>query len=136
MKNVISFILTVATFVGAWKFFPERIIASSYGDCVLAAVVFYLVTFLIGVVIVVGSAVLLKLADITMTDGRLIAYLICIILVGFACIPISLWVMTKFVNYQIVGTAAYLIMWFVLGIFTANGSNNEKNKNKTNKCYY
>ena len=138
MKDVVGFILTAAAFAGAWKFFPEHIIASSYGDCILAAVVFCSAAFLMGLVVVVSSFFLLKLTKVVVTSKRLIAYMICmifIIIMGFACIPVSLWVVTKFVNYQIVGTAAYIIMWFVLGMFTINSSYNLEKKTNS-KCYY
>ena len=123
MKHIINFLLTLVVFIGAWKLFPEYITANSYGDCVLATIVFFISGTIISWFCVFSMLLMLKFPNIGM-----VAIFIACIVICFACVPLGILAATHFTNYAIVGKLTFILFWFVLGLLTVRfNSKNERN---------
>ena len=126
-ENTIKFFLTVIVFIEAWKLFPKNIKATSYGDCVLAAIVFTVACIIFGIA-VVGVFALITAKALTSKISALT--LLPLIISCFAVVPVSVLIATHFTNYAIIGKAAFVLFCVVLMIVNIDY---KKEKNNTFK---
>ena len=119
IKKIVNFFATIIVFIGGWKFFPENIKATSYGDCVLAAIVFMIAGIFFGVICAFLAYLIVRIHANTSkcrnTDQSVITILVYAILF-IVYVPLGILAATYFTPYAIVGKKAFVLLWIVLGI--------------------
>ena len=125
IKKIVKFFATIIVFIGAWKLFPENIKATSYGDCVLAAIVFMIAGIFLAAICVSLTIWIYTRTSINVKPNIITILLYIILFVTH--IPLSILIATYFIPYAIVGKKAFVLLWIVLGLININIESKDEN---------